>query len=89
MPSYRLPQNLGARQILDEVGMRCTDGDTAPVAFPSLWVIDEDTEHVEIPSMRQTTAGVGSDEQPASREGIIQDAGQYALSYARDFRALL
>ena len=68
--------------------MHCTDGDTAPLAFPPLWMIDEDAEHVKTPSICQTAAGVGSVEQPASREDIIQDAGQYGLSYARDFRAL-
>jgi hypothetical protein len=87
MPSYRLPQNLGARKVLDEVGMHCTDGDTAPKAFPPCWVTD-DAEHVQRPSRCQTTAADSSVEQPASCEDIIQDADQFALSYARDFRAL-
>ena len=34
MPSYRRPQNLGARKVLDEVGMHCAGGDAAPKAFP-------------------------------------------------------
>ena len=88
MPSYKLPQNLGARKILDEVGMHCTDGDVAPVAFPPHWVIDEDADHVQTPSICPTAAGLGSVAQPASCEDIIQDASQFALSYARDFRAL-
>jgi hypothetical protein len=47
MPSYRLPQNLGARKVLDEVGMYCADGDAAPDAFPPRWVIDEDAELIQ------------------------------------------
>ena len=88
MPSYRLPQDLGARKVLDEVGMHCADGDGAPHAFPPRWVIDEDAEHVQTPSMCQTATGLGSVAQPPSREDIIQDASQFALSYVRDFRAL-
>ena len=88
MPSYRLPQNLGARKVLDEVGMHCTDGDVAPVAFPPHWVTDEDADHVHAPSVCPTSAGLGNVPQPASCEDVIQDAGRFALSYARDFRAL-
>ena len=33
MPSYRLPQNLGAGKVLDEVGIHRADGDAAPDAF--------------------------------------------------------
>jgi hypothetical protein len=88
MPSYRLPQNLGARKILDEVGMHCTDGNKAPVAFPPTWVIEEDTQHVRTPSLCHNSEDLRSVEQPASHEDIILDAGEYGLSYARDFRAL-
>ena len=88
MPSYRLPQNLGARKSLDEVGMHCADGDAAPDAFPPFWALDEDADHVQTPSMCQTAAGLGNVAQPASREDIIQDASQFALSYVRDFQAL-
>ena len=88
MPSYRLPQNLGARRVLDEVGMHCTEEDIAPGAFPAVWVMNEDAEHVEAPSTCHTADSVDSVAQPASREDITQDASQYALSYARDFRAL-
>ena len=46
MPSYRLPQNVGTRQVLDEVGMHCHDSSVSPAAFPPIWDADEDTEHV-------------------------------------------
>ena len=88
MPSYRLPQNLGARKILDDVGMHCTDADVAPVALPPHWVMDEDADHAQTPSICPTPAGLDSVPQPASREDIVQDAGRFALSYSRDFRAL-
>ena len=88
MPSYRLPQNLGARRVLDEVGLHCSEAGAAPGAFPPLWVTDEDAEHVEAPSTCHSAGSLGSVARPASREDIIQDAGQFALSYARDFRAL-
>ena len=84
MPSYRLPQNLGARRVLDEVGMHCSEGAAAPGAFPPRWVIDEDAGHVEAPF----TCHSASVAQPASREDIDEDANQFALSYVRDFRAL-
>ena len=51
-------------------------------------MIDEDAEHVQLPSMCQIAAGLGSVAQPASREDIIKDANQFALNYSRDFRAL-
>ena len=88
MPSYRLPQNLGARRVLDEVGMHQADGDAAPVAFPPHWVIDNDADHVQTPSICLTEASRGSVAQPATCEDIIQDAGRFALSSGRDFRAL-
>ncbi len=88
MPTYRLPQNLGARKVLDEVGMHCADGAVTPGAFPPHWVIEEEAAHVRTPSVCSNVAGSGSVAQPASREDIIQDAGQFALSSARDFRAL-
>ena len=78
----------GARKILDEVGMHCTDADVAPVALPPHWVMDEDADHVQTPSICPTPAGLDSVPQPASREDIVQDAGRFALSYSRDFRAL-
>ena len=88
MPSYRLPQNLGARKVLDEVGMHTAAGDAAPGAFPPHWVIDEDTGCVQSPSTCPTAADSGSVAQPASRAAIFLDAGRFALSYVRDFRAL-
>ena len=88
MPSYRLPQNLGARRVLDEVGMHCTEESMAPGALPALWVTADDTGHVEAPSMCHTAGFVDDVAHPASSEDIVLDASQYALSYARDFRAL-
>ena len=79
MPSYRLPQNLGARKVLDEVGMHRAVGDAAPGAFPPHWVIDEVADHVHTPST--CPAAVGSVAQPASFEDIIRDADRFALSY--------
>jgi len=84
MPSYRLPQNPGARKMLDEVGMTCHDTNAATTAFPPVWDIQEDAEHV-LAIQKASDAGVA---QPASREDLVQDANQFALSYARDFRAL-
>ena len=83
MPTYRLPQNLGARKVLDEVGMHCADENSAADTFPPHWVVDEDAEHVQMPSTCS-----GSVAQPASCAHVIQDAHQFALSYVRDFRAL-
>ena len=54
----------------------------------SYWVIDEHADYVQMPSMCPTAEGLGSLAQPASCGDIIQDAGQFALSFARDFRAL-
>ena len=68
--------------------MHSTDADVAPVALPPHWVMDEDADHVQTPSICPTPAGLDSVPQPASREDIVQDAGRFALSYARDFRAL-
>ena len=51
-------------------------------------MIEEDTQHVRTPSLCQNAQDLRSVEQPASREDIILDAGEYGLSYARDFRAL-
>ena len=88
MPTYRLPQNLGARKVLDEVGMHCPDETAAADAFPPQWVVDEDAEHVQMPSTCSIAASVGIVAQPASCADVIQDAHQFALSYVRDFRAL-
>ena len=88
MPSYRLPQDLGARKVLDEVGMYDATGDATPNAFPPHWVMDDDAKHVMTPSVCASVRGDGSAAQPASCADIIQDAGQFALSFARDFRAL-
>ena len=88
MPSYQLPQNLGERLLLDEVGMHCTDEGMPPGAFPPFWVTDDDAEHVETPSTCSIATSVFSATPPASRDDIVQDASQYALSFARDFRAL-
>ena len=60
----------------------------APDAFPPHWVVDEDAEHVQMPSTCSIAASVGSVAQPASCADVIQDAHQFALSYVRDFRAL-
>ena len=68
--------------------MHCTEEGIPPGAFPPLWVTDEDAEHVEAPSTCHTADSVVSVAQPASPEDIMQDASQYALSFARDFRAL-
>ena len=88
MPSYRLPQDLGVRRVLDEVGMYEATGDTTPNAFPPHWAMDDDGKHVMGPSVCASVRGDGSVAQPASCADIIQDAGQFALSFARDFRAL-
>ena len=88
MPSYRLPQNLGARKVLDEVGMHSVAGDAAPHTFPPYWVMDDNANHVQTPSICPTAKGFASVAQPASCEDIIQDASDFALSFARDFRAL-
>ena len=88
MPTYRLPQNLGARKVLDEVGMHCADENAAPPAFPPHWVVDDDAEHIQMPSTCSIAAGVSSVAQPASCADVIQDAHQFALSFVRDFRAL-
>ena len=85
MPTYRLPQNLGARKVLDEVGMHRPGENPAAQASPPHWVVDEDAEHVQMPSTCSIAAGVGSVEQPASCADVIQDARQFALSYVRDF----
>ena len=82
-PTYRPPQDLGNRRVLDEVGMHCADENSAVAAFPPHWVVDEDAEHVQMPSTCS-----GSVAQPASCADVIQDAHQFALSYVRDFRAL-
>ena len=92
MPSYRLPQNLGTRKVLDEAGMHFPDEDAAPgaapEAFPPLWVIDGDGETVGGPRKCPNAANLGSVPQPASSEDIVDDAKQFALSFGRDFRAL-
>ena len=68
--------------------MHRADADAAPAACPPHWVIDEVGDHVRRPSICPTAAGLGSVAQPASCEDIVQDAGLFALSYGRDFRAL-
>jgi len=88
MPSYRLPQKLGARKVLDERGMHCVDEVATPGAFPPHWELQEEKEYVRVPSTCPTPAGLGNVAQPASREDITQDAKQFALSFCRDFRAL-
>ena len=88
MPTYRCPQMVGARKILDEVGMHVNDGDNSTHAFPAHWVVAEDAEHVQTPSMCPIAADIGSVGQPATDADIEQDANRFALSYARDFRAL-
>jgi len=70
--------------MLDEVGMHRHDTEVAVAAFPPVWNVNEDTEHVIV---IEKFAGDGA-AQPASHEDLIQDAHQFALSFARDFRAL-
>ena len=88
MPSYRLPQNLGCRKILDEVGMHSTTKGEAANPFPTEWIMDDNGECVQTPSICPTAASTSSVAQPASYEEINEDAGRFALSYCRDFRAL-
>ena len=92
MPSYRLPQGLGGRKTLDEVGMwSATHSAEQPVLLPPTWAIDEDGDHVTGPL---ATVGAehsddpGSAARPASLEALLSDAGDFALSFCRDFRAL-
>ena len=82
MPSYRLPQNLGARRVLDEVGMHRTEESIPPGAFPPLWVMEEEAEHVKAPSTCHTADSVFTVAEAASREDIMQDGSQYALSFS-------
>ena len=84
MPSYRLPQNPGARKVLDEVGMHCHDASAEAVSFPPAWNVDDKTDSVT----GITKASGDSVVQPASHDDLIEDAKLFALSFGRDFRAL-
>ena len=88
MPSYRLPQSLGARKILDEVGMFCGSGAESSQVIPPHWDVDISDNHVKTPCVYPTEGRASIAATFASCDDIARDADQFALSFCRDFRAL-
>ena len=82
MPSYRLPQSVGDVRVLTELGMASdVENQETTRALPT-WRLDEEEDHV---------VGIGSEEAPeasAVLNSLTADAGAWALSFCRDFRAL-
>ena len=68
--------------------MHFDSGDSTPVASPPTWIMDDNNQHVQVPSIRPAAVTFGSVAQPASHDDIAEDAGRFAHSFCRDFRAL-
>ena len=54
---------------------------TTATAFSPVWNVDDDTEHI-------LAVDGGDVSQPAFHDELLQDAHEFALSYARYFQAL-
>ena len=68
--------------------MHCDTANASSDVCLPYWVIENGADHVQRPSIRSNVRGFGSVAPPASTDDITQDAGRFALSYCRDFRAL-